>query len=92
NGSVGRYVAIGFDLGDDGSYRLVADDGRLSLDRHASDAATVLYTDAETLLALLHGERNPGTTLFSGQARLEGDPELGGRLLTYLVSRASSPG
>jgi glycogen debranching enzyme/putative sterol carrier protein len=85
NGSLGRSATIGFDLGDEGTYRLVADDGRLSLDPRASDAQAVLYTDADTLLSLLHGERNPGTAVFSGQARLEGDPELGGRLLTFLA-------
>jgi len=90
NGSLGQSVTIGFDLGDDGTYRLVADDGRLSLDPRAADAQTVLYTDAHTLLALLHGERNPGTTVFSGLARLEGDPDLGGRLLTFLARQRTA--
>ena len=82
--SIGQRLTIGFDLGSDGTYRLVADDGRLFIDRHAEDAQTRLVTDAETLLALLQGRRQAATTVISGRARLEGDPELGGRLLTFL--------
>ncbi|MGZ4612028.1 MAG: SCP2 sterol-binding domain-containing protein [Kineosporiaceae bacterium] len=85
-------MTIGFDLGDAGSYRLVAHNGRLFLDSHAADAQTVLSTDADTLLALLHGKLNPGTTIISGRARLEGDPELAGRLLAFLGRQASPVG
>jgi glycogen debranching enzyme/putative sterol carrier protein len=92
NGSLGRYATLGFDLGEEGSYRLVAADGRLSLDPRAAEAQAVVYTDADTLLALLHGERNPATTVVSGRARLEGDPELGGRLLTVLSQGAAPVG
>jgi glycogen debranching enzyme len=82
--TLGHRVTIGFDLGQDGAYRVVADDGRLFIDRHAEDAQTRLVTDAETLLALLQGRRQAATTVISGRARLEGDPELGGRLLAFL--------
>ncbi|HVN10986.1 MAG TPA: glycogen debranching N-terminal domain-containing protein [Kineosporiaceae bacterium] len=92
NGSIGLHVTIGFDLGDAGSYRLVAHNGRLFLDSHAADAETVLSTDADTLLALLHGKLNPRTTIISGRARLEGDPELAGRLLAFLGRQASPAG
>ena len=92
NGSLGQSATFGLDLGEDGSYRLVANDGRLFLDPRAGDAQAVLYTDADTLLALLHGERNPATTVVSGRARLEGDPELGGRVLTVLAQRAAPVG
>jgi glycogen debranching enzyme len=89
DGALGQRLAIGFDLGDEGAYRLVGEDGRLFLDPYAAQADCVLVTDAKTLVALLHGERHPGTTVFSGQARLTGDPELGGRLLTFLARNAT---
>jgi hypothetical protein len=87
--SLGQRLTIGFDLGSEGTYRLVADDGRLFIDRHAEDAQTRLVTDADTLLALLQGRRQAATTVISGRARLEGDPELGGRLLTFLSASRS---
>ena len=43
-------------------------------------------------LALLLGERHAPTTVIAGRARLEGDPELGSRLLTHLAARASPVG
>jgi len=81
--TLGHRITIGFDLGPDGAYRVVADDGRLFIDRHAEDAQTRLITDADTLLALLQGRRQAATTVISGRARLEGDPELGGQLLAF---------
>ncbi len=81
--TLGHRLTIGFDLGTAGTYRLVADDGRLFIDRHADDAQTRLVTDADTLLALLRGTRQAATTVISGRARLEGDPELGGQLLAF---------
>jgi glycogen debranching enzyme len=83
NNTLGRRLTIGFDLGTEGAYRVVADDGRLFIDGHAEDAQTRMITDAETLLALLQGRRQAATTVISGRARLEGDPELGGQLLAF---------
>ncbi|MGB8650628.1 MAG: glycogen debranching N-terminal domain-containing protein [Mycobacteriales bacterium] len=81
----GRRVSIGFDLGDAGSYRVVGDNGRVSLDSHAAAADCVLSTDEATLGELLRGERSPTTTLMSGRARLHGDVELATRMLAFLA-------
>ena len=43
--TLGEHASIGFDLSEAGRYRLVADDGRLSLDARADEADCVLATD-----------------------------------------------
>jgi glycogen debranching enzyme/putative sterol carrier protein len=90
--TLGRRVSIGFDLGESGAYRVLGDDGRISLDAHAEAADCVLTTDATTLVELLHGDRSAATTLFSGRARVRGDVELGTRLLTFLARRGAPTG
>jgi glycogen debranching enzyme/putative sterol carrier protein len=86
----GRRVSLGFDLGDAGRYRIVGEDGRISLDEHADSADALLTTDAATLVELLRGERNPTTAVFSGKARLTGDAELGARLLGFLARQGAT--
>jgi glycogen debranching enzyme/putative sterol carrier protein len=86
----GRRVSIGFDLGDVGGYRIVGDNGRVSLDSHATAADCVLSTDEATLMELLEGRRNLTTTLMSGRARLHGDVEIATRLVAFLA-RVSAP-
>src|SRR3954447_9500479 len=78
--TLGRTVSIGFDLGEAGTYRIVGDNGRVSLDAHAHVADCLLTTDADTLVELLRGARSPTTALFSGRARIRGDAALAPRL------------
>jgi glycogen debranching enzyme/putative sterol carrier protein len=90
--TLGRTVSIGFDLGEAGTYRLVGDDGRVSLDAHAHVADCLLTTDADTLVELLRGERSPTTALFSGRARIRGDVDLATRLLAFLARQGAQTG
>lgn len=89
--TLGEHASIGFDLSEAGQYRLVADDGRLSLDARADEADCVLATDAPTLVELLRGDRNPTTTIYSGRARLTGDVQLATRLLGFLWRQGVGP-
>ena len=89
--TLGEHASIGFDLSEAGRYRLVADDGRLSLDARADEADCVLATDAPTLVELLRGDRNPTTTIYSGRARLTGDVQLATRLLGFLWRQGVGP-
>ncbi len=79
----GRRASVCFDLGAAGTYRVVLDNGRVSLDSHG-DADCVVTTDEKTLAELLRGERSPMTTALSGQARVEGDVDVVMRLLSFL--------
>lgn len=90
--TLGRRVSIGFDLGGAGTYRVVSDNGRVFLDRHAEDADCLFTSDEATLGELLRGERSPMTTLMSSRARLHGDVELGTRLLGFLARRGVPAG
>jgi putative sterol carrier protein len=82
--NLGRRTSIGFDLHEAGSYRVISDNGRVSVDSHSEDADCILATDEVTLGELLRGERSPMTTLMSDKATLRGDVELGTRLLGFL--------
>jgi glycogen debranching enzyme/putative sterol carrier protein len=88
----GRRVSLGLDLGEGGRYRVVGEDGRISLDDRADSADALLATDAATLVELLRGERNPTTAVISGRARLTGDTEVGARLLAYLARQGAPTG
>jgi glycogen debranching enzyme/putative sterol carrier protein len=88
--TLGRRVSIGFDLGDAGAYRLVGEDGRMSLDSHATASDCVVSTDPQTLLELLRGQRSPTTAVFSGRARVTGDPNLAGQLLAFLARHSAA--
>ena len=57
-----RPTSIGFDLGEQGSYRLLMEAGRATLDTHAELADCVIRTDEQTLLELFHGTRSFATS------------------------------
>ena len=65
--------SIGFDLGEQGSYRLLLEDGRATLDTHAELADCVIRTDEQTLLELFHGTRSFATAMMSDRLRIHGD-------------------
>lgn len=88
--TLGRRASIGFDLGAAGTYRVVADNGRVSIDSLVAAADCVLTTDEATLGELLRGDRSPTTAFMSDKARLSGDVEIATRLLAFL-SRVAAP-
>lgn len=69
----GRTTSIGFDLGTEGSYRLLLEDGHATLDTDAEAADCVIRTDQQTLLELLHGTRSYSTAMMSDRLRIHGD-------------------
>ena len=85
--TLGHRITIGFDLGADGAYRVVADDGRLFIDRHAEDAQTRIDHRRRDAAGPAARPAQAATTVISGRARLEGDPELGGQLLAFFGRR-----
>jgi putative sterol carrier protein len=87
----GRRATLGFELGRAGTYRLVMDNGRVSLDSQGADADCVITTDETTLSELLRGERSPTTTLLSGRAAVRGDVDLVLRLMTFLSRVGAAP-
>jgi putative sterol carrier protein len=88
--TLGRRVSIGFDLGASGTYRVIGDNGRVSIDSLASAADCVLTTDEATLGELLRGERTPTTAFMSDKANVRGDVEIATRLVAFL-SRVGAP-
>ena len=65
--------SIGFDLGEQGSYRLLLEAGRATLDTHAELADCVIRTDEQTLLELFYGTRSFATAMMSDRLRIHGD-------------------
>ncbi len=71
--SVGRSLSIGFDLGDEGSYRLLLENGQATLDTHATAADCVVRTDEQTLGAVLRNERSYTTAMMSDLMQVHGE-------------------
>jgi putative sterol carrier protein len=66
-------VSVGFDVGDRGTYRILLDDGRATLDAHCGESDCVIRTDEATLLEVLRGERSFATALMSDRIGVQGD-------------------
>jgi putative sterol carrier protein len=69
-----------FDIDGVGSWRVVIDDGAVSVEESDAAADCVIQASEKTLLEIVDGKRNPMGALLMGKVKLTGDPGLAMRL------------
>jgi putative sterol carrier protein len=69
-----------FDVDEVGSWRVVIDDGAVSVEESDADADCVIQASEKTLLEIVNGKRNPMGALLMGKVKLTGDAGLAMRL------------
>ena len=78
--TLGIKATYRFDVTGVGSWRLVVDDGRLSVLEGEGQADCILGMSEDVLLKIVRGEQRPATAFLTGLLTMEGDVTLAPKL------------
>ncbi|HEY7196878.1 MAG TPA: SCP2 sterol-binding domain-containing protein [Gaiellaceae bacterium] len=70
--TAGKHVSYRFDVRGVGSWRVVLDDGSLSVEESDADADCVVEADEKTFLGIVRRERSPIGAYLSGKVKVRG--------------------
>jgi putative sterol carrier protein len=71
--TAGMHNTYVFDIEDVGQWRVVVDDGKVSVSEGAGEADCTIRASEETLVKIARGEANPTTAYMTGKLKIDGD-------------------
>jgi glycogen debranching enzyme/putative sterol carrier protein len=83
--AIGRRVTILMNLGDKGVWRIVADNGKVSVDQHDELSDVTFNMSLEMLKDILAGKQEINTAIMSGKVKVEGETSLMVRAIRVLA-------
>jgi putative sterol carrier protein len=81
----GLSASYRFDVDGEGSWRVVIDDGALSVEESDAAADCVIRASEETFLRIVHGEENAMGAFLTGKVKVSGEVGLALRLRDLLA-------